>query len=813
MIGRMVAHYRILERIGGGGMGVVYKAEDTKLKRFVALKFLPAELIRDESAKHRFVQEAQAASALDHQNICTVHDISEADDGRLYICMAYCSGQSLKQRLEQGPLPPGEAVDVFRQVARGLSRAHEAGIIHRDIKPANIMLTERGEAKLVDFGLAKLTSQATLTESGITLGTVAYMSPEQARGEAVDPRSDIWSLGVVLFEMLTGRMPFQGDSSHALLYRILNEKPIDIAELRDDLPDTLVRTIRCCLARHREDRPTTMIEALQILDGELIHPTQRLTFFQRRRIRPWSLLAAAVLLVTLLAGAWWAYRGYAPPAPASKPRTPATREEPMRLGVLSFPELAGSKDDEDLPALVQSLLVQEFAGIREMRVVDPLSLNNYIQNIAGVDPKQRDAACFKAVRELGITKVVDGTIVRTGRKLTIKAHIVDPATAEVLSSHQCAVTKPEDILTGIHKLAADIVQSFEAGELIAHMDKNIQPMVQAGTTNVAALQAFVQAGQYAFSGNPLTEKYLRRAIEADPKFIAPRVWLIPRLVERGQREEAAALYQQILTLEPNASSAEQLMIDYAGNVLKGNLTEQLRCLRMALEESPENCILLYIMARIQNLMRDYEGSIQTADKCIRMKWRFSPVYSLQGKNYHALGRYDRARDFYTESLRYPPPFFQTYSHLAVIALKNGDSQEARKYEERFLLACSDLRLPPAESYMMMGEDCAQSGIMKEAGAYFEKAAQSSPGDVKYILAWADFLEQSGDTETASGKYMLCLEMNPKCLGALNGLGRIYEKEGNATKALDCYDRYLKLESKSPQAAEVMNRIKQLRGGG
>ena len=254
MIGKTVSHYQIAEQIGSGGMGVVYKAEDTKLKRTVALKFLPSSFSLDDEAKQRFIHEAQATSSLQHNNICTIHDIDETDEGQLFICMDCYEGESLKQKIERGPLKLNDAIDITVQIAGGLAKAHEKEIIHRDIKPANIFVTKDGIVKILDFGLAKVTGQTQLTQMGSTSGTVSYMSPEQTRGEQVDHRTDMWSLGVVLFEMLAGHLPFIGDYEQAVMYSILNEDPEPITGVRTCIPMELEWIISKSLAKDPNER-------------------------------------------------------------------------------------------------------------------------------------------------------------------------------------------------------------------------------------------------------------------------------------------------------------------------------------------------------------------------------------------------------------------------------------------------------------------------------------------------------------------------------------------------------------------------------
>jgi serine/threonine protein kinase len=272
MIGQTISHYKILEKLGSGGMGVVYKADDTKLKRTVALKFLPPELTHNEEAKARFIHEAQAISSLDHPNICTIHEIDEIPPsgdaslegraGQIFICMAHYEGETLNKKVGSEQLSVSGVIDLAIQIAQGLSRAHEAGITHRDIKPANLMITNRGEVKIIDFGLAKLIGQTRLTKTGATIGTVAYMSPEQVEGIDADHRADIWALGVVVYEMLTGQLPFDAEHEQAVIYSILNEEPKPITALRADTPIQLEQIVKKALAKRPGERYQHVSEKL-----------------------------------------------------------------------------------------------------------------------------------------------------------------------------------------------------------------------------------------------------------------------------------------------------------------------------------------------------------------------------------------------------------------------------------------------------------------------------------------------------------------------------------------------------------------------
>jgi serine/threonine protein kinase/Tol biopolymer transport system component len=298
--GTVVSHYEILDQLGSGGMGVVVRARDLRLGRMVALKFLPPRLSGDLRAKRRFLSEARAAAALEHPNVCTVHEIGETSEGQLFIAMALVKGESLRELIARGPVPVSRAVDIARQIARGLACAHASDIVHRDVKPANVMVGSDGIVRLVDFGVAKLAG-ATAGSAGATPGTAAYMSPEQARGEEVDPRTDVWALGVVLYEMLVGQRPFGGGSEAALLHQIVASEPAGLRTVRDDVPIELERVVARALAKGREDRFGSAAEFDEALRPRTDEAPNRVRRSQGVR----AAAAAAVLIAFAALGAYW----------------------------------------------------------------------------------------------------------------------------------------------------------------------------------------------------------------------------------------------------------------------------------------------------------------------------------------------------------------------------------------------------------------------------------------------------------------------------------------------------------------------------
>ena len=316
MIGKTISHYKILEKLGAGGMGTVYKAQDTKLDRFVALKFLPQYLSQDEETKKRFNHEAKAASALNHPNIATIYEIDEAD-GQMFIAMEYIEGTPLCPPLARGdlggskPLPLEEALAYAIQIAEGLAKAHAKGIVHRDIKPANILVTEDGVVKIVDFGLARLAGATMLTKEGTTLGTTAYMSPEQTQGAEVDHRTDIWALGALLYEMISGKQPFAGDYEQAVMYSIMNEDPEPLTALRTGVPMELERIVNKCLAKDPKERYQHISELPVDLKAiatvgprtpKIVKSIIKAREKSGRRLLPWGVALLMTFLAAFLAG-------------------------------------------------------------------------------------------------------------------------------------------------------------------------------------------------------------------------------------------------------------------------------------------------------------------------------------------------------------------------------------------------------------------------------------------------------------------------------------------------------------------------------